>query len=164
VEPIRERIEVFIRRYGVFRVLVVAVLPAVIGAILGVMVWLSLGPSGTQTSVDRNDVVWACGRKVLAEYRGIPRELREDIARGMRKDCGIFGPQAAGTSGDRRPYAPKCVEGEFCELRRYGVLRSSLPSDLRTTKGIISRTSPILYARRLTLFGTPTTYLQGVLL
>jgi hypothetical protein len=52
--------------------------------------------AGTQTSVDRNDVVWACGRKVLAEYRDIAR----DIARRMRKDCGIYGPQAAGTSGD----------------------------------------------------------------
>jgi hypothetical protein len=57
VEPYRERIEEFIRRYGVFRVLAVAVLPAVIGAILVVMVWLSLGPAGTQPSVDRNDVV-----------------------------------------------------------------------------------------------------------
>ena len=97
MEPIRERIEDFIRRYGVFRVLAVAVLPAVIGAILVVMVWLSLGPSGTQTSVDRNDEVWACGRKVLAEHRELAeyRDLARDIARGMRKDCGIYGPQAA---------------------------------------------------------------------
>jgi len=103
VEPIRERIEDFIRRYGVFRVLAVAVLPVVIGAILVVMVWLSLGPSGTQTSVDRNDVVWACGRKVLPGYRGIPREARNDFAEarkdfamGMRKDCGIYGPTGDG--------------------------------------------------------------------
>ena len=44
--------------------------------------------AGTQTRVDRNDFVWACGRKVLAEYRV--------FVRGMRKDCGIYGedPQA----------------------------------------------------------------------
>jgi hypothetical protein len=24
-------------------------------------------------------------------------------------------------------YSPQCVEGEFCELRHYGVLRSSTP-------------------------------------
>jgi hypothetical protein len=83
----------------VFRVLAVAVLPAVIGAILVVMVWLSLGPAGTQPSVDRNDVVWACGRKVLPGYQGIPSEarddfaeVRKDIAKGMRLDCGIYGP------------------------------------------------------------------------
>jgi hypothetical protein len=55
-----------------------------------------------ETSVDRNDFLWACGRKVLAEYRG--------FVRGMRKDCDIYGedpqatprtaPQAAGTSGN----------------------------------------------------------------
>jgi hypothetical protein len=28
-------------------------------------------------------------------------------------------------SGPFLPYSPKCVEGEFCELRLYGVLRSS---------------------------------------
>src|SRR5215212_8378733 len=27
-----------------------------------------------------------------------------------------------------RLYSPECVEGEFCELRVYGVLRSSLPA------------------------------------
>ena len=78
------------------RVLLVLAVPALVGAILVVMVWLSLGPTGTQTSVDRNDAVWACGRKVLPEYR----DIAGDIARGMRKDCGIYGPQAAGTSGD----------------------------------------------------------------
>jgi hypothetical protein len=114
VEPYRERIEDFMRRWRswqegnwVFRVLAV---PALVGAILVVMVWLSLGPAGTQTSVDRNDVVWACGRKVLPEYRelaeyrdiagDIARGARKDFAKGSRKDCGIFGPQAAGTSGD----------------------------------------------------------------
>jgi hypothetical protein len=105
VEPYRERIEDFLRRWRsryeenrVFRVLAVAVLPAVIGAILVVMVWLSLGPAGTQTSVasPRNDVVWACGRKLLPGYRELAeyRDIAGDIARGMRKDCGIFGPQA----------------------------------------------------------------------
>ena len=55
----------------------------------------------------RDDVVWACGRKVLPGYRGIPREarndfaeLRKDVAKGMRLDCGIYGPQATRTSGD----------------------------------------------------------------
>jgi hypothetical protein len=75
-------------------VLWVLAVPALVGAILVVMVWLSLGPAGTQTSVDRNDVVWACGRKVLPGYRGIPREARNDFAEA-RKDL-----QAAGTSGD----------------------------------------------------------------
>jgi hypothetical protein len=105
VEPYRERIENFLRRwrsrYEENRVLWVLAVPALVGAILVVMVWLSLGPAGTQTSVDRNDVVWACGRKVLPGYRGIPREARndfaearKDFAKGMRKDCGIYGPQA----------------------------------------------------------------------
>jgi hypothetical protein len=117
VEPIRRGIENFLRRYGYEgnRVLWVLVAPALVGAILVVMVWLSLGPAGTQTSVDRNDVVWACGRKVLPGYQGIPREARDDFAdfrkdfaKGMRKDCGIYGPQAA---GDWRPYSPNVVEG-----------------------------------------------------
>jgi hypothetical protein len=85
----------------------VLAVPALVGAILLVMVWLSLGPAGTQTSVDRNDVVWACRRKVLPGYRDVPREARndfaearKDFAKGMRKDCGIYGPQATRTSGD----------------------------------------------------------------
>jgi len=41
-----------------------------------------------QTSVDRNGSVWACGRKVTV---GDPA-LTKDFARGMRKDCGIYGP------------------------------------------------------------------------
>jgi hypothetical protein len=55
-----------------------------------------------QTSVERsNDDVRACGREVLAEYRHLPeyRDLATDFARGMRKDCGIYGPQAAGIRG-----------------------------------------------------------------
>lgn len=52
--------------------------------------------AGTQTSVDPNSFVRACGRTVLPEHPGLAKEL----AKGMRKDCGIFGPQAAGTSGD----------------------------------------------------------------
>ena len=50
-----------------------------------------------QTSVDRNDLVKACGREVLAEYQELAeyRDIAGDIARGMRKDCGIYGPQAA---------------------------------------------------------------------
>jgi hypothetical protein len=47
--------------------------------------------AGAQPSEDRPDFAWACGRKVGAD--------RIDIT-VMRKDCGIFGPQAAGTSGD----------------------------------------------------------------
>ena len=104
VEPYRERIEDFMRRYWYEgnSVLWVLAVPALVGAILVVMVWLSLGPAGTQTSVDRNDVVWACGRKVLPGYQELAeyRDIAGDIARGMRKDCGIYGPQAAGTSGD----------------------------------------------------------------
>ena len=110
VEPYRERIGDFIRRYWhegsrAFRALAA---PMLIGAVL-VGGWLLIEPHriGTQTSVDRNDVVWACGRKVLPGYRGIPREARndfaearKDFAKGMRLDCGIYGPQAAGTSGD----------------------------------------------------------------
>jgi hypothetical protein len=111
VEPYRESIEDFIRRYG--RVLAVAVavllallvlrrlrvltVPVLIGAILVVGGWLLLSspatsgltPSiSTQTSVDRNDVVWACGRKVLPGYRGIPREARNDFAE-VRKDFAL---------------------------------------------------------------------------
>jgi hypothetical protein len=53
-----------------------------------------------QTSAhDQNDSMWACGRKVLPGHRGIPREARKDFAKGMRKDCGIFGPRADGASG-----------------------------------------------------------------
>ena len=106
MEPYRERIEAFMRRwrsrYEGNRVLWVMAVPALVGAILVVMVWLSLGPAGTQSSVDRNDVVWACGRKVLPEYRELAeyRDIAGDIARGMRKDCGIYGPQATWTSGD----------------------------------------------------------------
>jgi hypothetical protein len=55
----------------------------------------------------RDDVVRACGRKVLPGYRSIPREVwndfaeaRKDFAKGMRLDCGIYGPQATRTSGD----------------------------------------------------------------
>jgi hypothetical protein len=35
--------------------------------------------------------------------------------------------QVLGTGG-YEAYSPKCVEGEFCELRLYGVLRSSRTS------------------------------------
>jgi hypothetical protein len=51
-----------------------------------------LGPAGTQKSVDRNVVVRACGREVLAEYRDLPEypALAREMARGMRKDCGIY--------------------------------------------------------------------------
>ena len=65
------------------------------------VVWLSLGPAGTQTSVDRNDVVWACWSEVLPEYWELAeyQDVARDISRGMRKDCGIHGPQAAGTIG-----------------------------------------------------------------
>ena len=105
MEPYRERIEDFMRRYGYEgnRVLWVMAVPALVGAILVMMVWLSLEPAGTrETSVDQNDVVWACGRKVLPEYRELAeyRDVARDLARGMREDCGIYGPQAAGTSGD----------------------------------------------------------------
>jgi hypothetical protein len=93
VEPIRVWIEGFLRgRYGYEgnRALWVLVAPALVGAILVVMVW--------QTSVDRNDVVRACGREVLPEYRHLPeyRDLATDFAEGMRLDCGIYGLQAAG--------------------------------------------------------------------
>jgi hypothetical protein len=40
-----------------------------------------------QTSVDRNGSVWACEREVTV---GDPA-LARDLARGMRKDCGIYG-------------------------------------------------------------------------
>jgi len=33
--------------------------------------------TGTQTSVDRNGFVWACGRKVLTEDRDFARECGE---------------------------------------------------------------------------------------
>ena len=108
--PIRVWIEGFLRgRYGYEgqRAVRVLAVPVLIGAILVVMVWLSLGPAGTQPSVDRNDGVWACGRKVLPRYQGIPMEARDDFAdfrkdfaKGMRLDCGIYGPQATRTSGD----------------------------------------------------------------
>ena len=97
MEPYRERIEDFMRRYGYEgnRVLWVLALPALVGAILVVMVWLSLGPAGTQTSVKRNDFVRTCGRKFFT-----PLAEDRSFVRLMRKDCGIYGPQAAGTSGD----------------------------------------------------------------
>jgi hypothetical protein len=47
--------------------------------------------AGTQPSADRSEFASACGFKVRADLINV---------RGMRKDCGIFGPQAAGTSGD----------------------------------------------------------------
>jgi hypothetical protein len=65
----------------------VLALPVLIGAVL-IVGWLLVGPLPRESSVDRNDLVRACGREVLPEYRDIAR----DIARGMRKDCGIYGP------------------------------------------------------------------------
>jgi hypothetical protein len=66
------------------RVISVVVVPALIGAVLAA--WLLLGP--LKPSVDRSEFVWACERKVPAEF-----------ARGMRKDCGIFGPTGDATRG-----------------------------------------------------------------
>jgi len=116
VEPYRERIEDFMRRYGyegnrVLRVLMVAVaillallvlrrlrvlaVPVLVGAMLVVGGWLLLSSLTTrgliapiprlssEGPVVRNVFVWACGRKVPAEHRA--------FARGMRKDCGIYG-------------------------------------------------------------------------
>jgi hypothetical protein len=40
-----------------------------------------------QTSVDRNGSVWACEREVTVGDAALAR----DLARGMRKDCGIYG-------------------------------------------------------------------------
>jgi hypothetical protein len=77
--------------------------------VVAVVMFLALAylTEASRTSVDREDVVWACGRKVLPGYQGIPKEARndfaearKDFAKGMRKDCGIYGPQAEGTSGD----------------------------------------------------------------
>ena len=104
MEPYRERIEDFMRRYGYEgnRVLWVLALPALVRAILVVMVWLSLGPAGTQTSVDRNGFLWACGRKVLTEDRDFARECGKIAVSTGRPPQATprAAPQAAGTSGD----------------------------------------------------------------
>src|SRR5215203_2543694 len=47
--------------------------------------------AGAQPSEDQSEFAWACGFKVRAD--------RVDLG-VMRKDCGIFGPQATRTSGD----------------------------------------------------------------
>jgi hypothetical protein len=51
-------------------------------------------PDPAPPTVERNEVVRACGFEVLPEYRHLPeyRDLATDFARGMRKDCGIYGP------------------------------------------------------------------------
>ncbi len=121
MEPIHERIEDFLRRYG--RVLAVAVgillallalralrrisvvvVPALIGAVL--VAWLILGSisapdrAQTNTSVDTS-VEWkdvrACGR----EFRIPASEAPRSFVRSMEIDCGIFGPKS---SEDRRLY------------------------------------------------------------
>jgi hypothetical protein len=77
--------------------------------VVAVVMFLALAyfTEASRTSVDRDDVVWVCGRKVLPGDQGIPREarndfaeFRKDFAKGMRLDCGIYGPQAMRTSGD----------------------------------------------------------------
>jgi hypothetical protein len=79
---------------------------AVLGGIVLLLGLFLLVRLTTEIPVARVDVVWACGRKVLPGYQGIPREarddfaeLRKDIAKGMRLDCGIYGPQATRASG-----------------------------------------------------------------
>lgn len=59
-------------------------------------------PDTPPPAVERNEVVRACGFEVLAEYRHLPeyRDLATDFAKGMRRDCGIYGPREAGTSGN----------------------------------------------------------------
>jgi hypothetical protein len=76
--------------------LLIAVLGCIMLGVVAVAAFLDPPQSGTQ-SADRNEVkpVWACGRKVLPpEYRDMPehRDLAQEIAKGMRKDCGIYGP------------------------------------------------------------------------
>ena len=64
-----------------------------------------LGVDATQTSVNRNDSVWACGRKV-------PAELAENRVwvRGMRKDCGIYGEYTHQATPAKLPARGACVD------------------------------------------------------
>ena len=91
MEPYRERIEDFMRRYGyegnrVLRVLAVAV--AILLAPL-----LALRASTDEPSADQDKFVRACGLQVPAEHR--------TLAKTLKRDCGILGPSAThGGAGD----------------------------------------------------------------
>jgi hypothetical protein len=84
----RERIETFLRRY--WR----AALVAAASLAVGVLLLLEGPPRESSVARSEADLVRACGYGVTVRDPSISR----DIARGMRKDCGIYGPQ--GTSGD----------------------------------------------------------------
>jgi hypothetical protein len=71
----------------VFRVLAV---PVAVLLVLLLALRVFLGSAGTQTSVDQNDVVRACGREFFT-----PLAEDRSFVKLMRKDCGIYGPQAA---------------------------------------------------------------------
>ena len=58
---------------------VVLVVAVVLLLLLALRVFL--GPTGTQTSVDRNEVVRACGYGVLPEYREIAGTSQRECAR-----------------------------------------------------------------------------------
>jgi hypothetical protein len=91
----RERIEDFLRRW-LRRREVLAVAVAILLALL-LSLRVLLGPLPRESSVDhKSEVVRACGREVLAEYRHLDEypDIAGDLARGMRKDCGIYGPTA----------------------------------------------------------------------
>jgi len=66
---------------------------AVLGCIiLGSGAKLVAPQAGTQ-SADRNAFVWACGYKLPTD------RYNPGYVRGMRKDCGIFGPSGASEAG-----------------------------------------------------------------
>jgi len=86
---------------------------AVLGGIVLLLGLFLLVRLTTERPVARDDVVWACGRKVLPGYRGIPSEARDAFA-DFRKVAGCSEPQQGGSdivAEPRRVPKPKqCSE------------------------------------------------------